>query len=49
METDSHKVSLAGMRAFNNVEHGGQTKATFLLTLDMLGTKEMLDAVEENV
>ena len=28
METDTCKVSLAGMCAFKNVEHGGQTTAT---------------------
>ena len=33
METDTRKVSLAGLRAFNNVEHGGRTNATFLFTL----------------
>ena len=33
METDTHKVSLAGMRAFNIVARGGQTNATFLFTL----------------
>jgi len=33
METDTRKVSLAGMRAFNIVENGGQTNATFLFTL----------------
>ena len=28
MDTNTRKVSLVGMRAFNNVEHGGQTNAT---------------------
>ena len=33
METNTRKVSLVGMRAFNNVEHGGQTNATLSFTL----------------
>ena len=40
------KSALAGMRVFNNVEHGGQTNATFLFTLK---NKRMLDDVEDDV
>jgi len=32
VDTDTHKVSLVGMRVFKNVEHGGQTNATLLFT-----------------
>jgi len=33
METDTRKVSLAGMRAINNVGRGSQTNVTFSFTL----------------
>ena len=34
VDTDTHKVSLVGMRAFKNVEDGGQTNATLLFTTE---------------
>ena len=33
MEADASRVSLAAMHTFSNVEHDGQTNATFLFTL----------------
>lgn len=32
VDTHTHKVSLVGMRAFKNVEYGGQTNTTLLFT-----------------
>ena len=34
MGTDTRNVSLVGMRAFNSVEHDGQTNATLLFTAE---------------
>ena len=48
METNTRKVSLAGMHAFNNVEHGGQAKRMQHFC-SHLRTKEMLDDVEDDV